>query len=153
MAFECVPENVVDRRNNIRIRAGSRLSIDEGFLAEFSGRGKFNVIDQDKHDNPGAVKLLELDFRTRDEIGPDNNMGSIQRTIGVKATCFDVTKYPTPHTDLIDVQEAELLLIKGFGSEISNVTNVVLDTSLASTYNTGETFWEVYDFLYASGFG
>lgn len=83
---------------------------------------------------------------------PARNLGSIQRTISVKAVRFDETNYPTPHTVFVDVQGAELLALKGFGSKISKVTNVVLETSLVSTYNTGATFWEVYDLLHASGF-
>lgn len=152
VAFECVPENALDYLNNIQISGESRLSIDERCLAEFSGEVTFNAIDTDKHDNPGAGSLLELDFSTRDEMDPDRNLGSIQRTISVKAVRFDETNYPTPHTVFMDVQGAELLVLKGFGSRISKVTNVVLETSLVSTYKTGATFWDVYDFLEASGF-
>ena len=103
VAFECVPENVLDCLNNIRISGGSRLSIDERCLAEFSGEVTFNAIDSDKHDNPGAGSLLELDFSTRDEMDPDRNLGSIQRTISVKAIRFDETNYPTPHTVFMGV--------------------------------------------------
>ena len=45
-----------------------------------------------------------------------------------------------------------MLVLKGFGIRISKVTNIVLETALVSTYKTGATFWEVYDFLYALGF-
>ena len=152
VAFECVPKNVRDCLNNIRISGESRLSIDERCLTDFSGEVTFNAIDSDKHDNPGAGSLFELDFSTRDEMDPDRNLGSIQRTISVKAVRFDETNYPTPHTVFMDVQGAELLVLKGFGSRLSEVTNVVLETSLISTYKTGATFWEVYEFLYASGF-
>ena len=152
VAFECVPENVLGCLNNIRISGESRLSIDERCLAELSGEVTFNAIDTDKHDNPGAGSLLELDFSTRDEMNPDRNLGIIQRTIRVKAVRFDETNYAIPHSVFMDVQGAELLVLKGFGSRITKVTNVVLETSLVSTYKTGATFWEVYDFLEASGF-
>jgi FkbM family methyltransferase len=152
VAFECVPKNVRDCLNNVRISGESRLSIDERCLTDFSGEVTFNAIDSDKHDNPGAGSLFELDFSTRHEMDPDRNLGSIQRTISVKAVRFDETNYPTPHTVFMDVQGAELLVLKGFGSRISKVTNVVLETSLVSTYKTGATFWEIYDFLHASGF-
>lgn len=152
VAFECVPENVLDCLNNIRISGELKLSIDERCLTEFSGEVTFNAIDSDRYDNPGAGSLLALDFSTRDEMDPDRNLGSIQRTISVKAIRYDETNYPTPHTVFMDVQGAELLVLNGFGSRISDVTNIVLETSLVSTYKTGATFWEVYDFLYASGF-
>lgn len=152
VAFECVPENVAVCFDNIRISGELGLSIDERRLAEFSGEVTFNAIDPAKHDNPGAGSLLELDFGTRDESDPDRNLGSIQKTISVKAVRFDETEYPTPHSVFMDVQGAELLVLKGFGGRISNITNIVLETSLVSTYKTGATFWEVYEFLSASGF-
>ena len=78
VAFECVPKNVRDCLNNVRISGESRLSIDERCLTDFSGEVTFNAIDSDKHDNPGAGSLFELDFSTRHEMDPDRNLGSIQ---------------------------------------------------------------------------
>lgn len=152
VAFECVPENVSLCLDNIRMSGESALSVDERCLAELSGEVTFNAIDPNKHDNPGAGSLLELDFGTRDEADPDRNLKSIQKTISVKAVRFDETDYPTPHSVFMDVQGAELLVLKGFGSRISKVKNIVLETSLVSTYKTGATFWEVYGFLCTSGF-
>jgi len=152
VAFECVPKNVLDCLENIRVLGESRLAIHDRCLSEFSGEVMFNAIDPDKHDNPGAGSLLELDFSTRDAMDPDRILGRIQSTISVQAIRFDETSYPTPHTVFMDVQGAELLVLYGFGSRIAEVTNVVLETSLISTYKTGATFWEVYEFLYTSGF-
>jgi FkbM family methyltransferase len=152
IAFECVPENIQICEENIRKSAKSGLSVDPRCLSDTSEKIDFFAVDPKKYDNPGAGSIFKLDFNTRAASDPDRMIGVIQETIRVDAIRFEETGYPAPHTVFMDVQGAELLVLQGFGGLLADVTNVVLETSLRSTYKNAANFWQIYDFLIDAGF-
>ena len=53
---------------------------------------------------------------------------------------------------ILDVQGAELEVLKGFGDNIQNVAQLTTEVSLVDFYNGGVLFKELHDFLCSYGF-
>jgi len=52
----------------------------------------------------------------------------------------------------MDVQGAELLVLKGFGLSLKAVKVIILETSFTENYVGGSTFSEIYEYLSQCGF-
>lgn len=52
----------------------------------------------------------------------------------------------------MDVQGAELAVLKGFGKKLKDVKAIILETSFTENYLGGSTFGEIDKFLSRNGF-
>jgi hypothetical protein len=127
------------------------VQLDTHCLTDKSGLIQFGVIDESVYNNPGASSMFEVDFSNRPINDPDKDRGSIQTFIQVEGQRYDETEYATPHTVFMDAQGSELLALKGFGTLLRNVQNIVLETSMISTYIGGSTYSEIS--IYLNTFG
>lgn len=155
VAFEPVPENI--RKCEETLAAASwrhrrRVSLDPRCLTSVDGPVEFKAIETDSYDNPGAGSIYELDFSFRPQGDPDRDHTPIQKSLTVTGIRYDSTTLPAPHSVFMDVQGAELEALLGFGPLIESVRNIVLETSLRSTYRGGCDFWQLHEFLTAAGF-
>ena len=147
IAFEPSPPNYFVCSANISRMGSSKVLLGERCLTDISGLVKFGVVASSLYNNPGASSIFEIDFNNRSIIDPDRGRSSIQKYVDVQGVRFDETKYATPQTIFMDVQGAELLVLKGFGTLLQDVQNIVLETSLITTYIGGSIYAEVRDYL------
>jgi FkbM family methyltransferase len=154
VAFEPSPSNLIKCKENLAKLSGSRrrgIQLDDRCLNEQTGDIDFWEVDPALYDNPGASSLFKIDFENRSPSDPDFSIGPIQKRITVSSIRFDDTPYAAPHSIFMDVQGAELRVLKGFGRHIDCVTNLVLEACLRSSYQGGCSFWELEKYLKVHG--
>jgi len=152
IAFEPVPANYRDCQLNIEKYPELPIILDNRCLSDHSGEIEFLAINPSLYDNPGASSMFYIDFENRPSDDTFMSMRKIQDIIKVEAVRFDHTNYTSPHSIFMDVQGSELLVLKGFGMKLLDVSNIVLETCLVSAYKGGVTFWELDNFLSSYGF-
>jgi FkbM family methyltransferase len=154
VAFEPSPRNLTRCKENLAKLSGSRrrkIQLDERCLNEQTGDIDFWEVDPTLYHNPGMSSLFKIDFGNRGPSDPDFNIGLIQERITVSGIRFDETSYAAPHSIFMDVQGAELRVLKGLGRHIDSVTNLVLEACLQSSYQGGCSFWELEEYLEVHG--
>lgn len=154
VAFEPVPENIARCRATLAAepaRRRRRIDLDTRCLTDADGPVTFHAIDPDLYDNPGAGSLLELDFSNRPDDDPDRGRAPVQRRITVEGVRYDRSGLPAPHSVFMDVQGAELTVLRGFGGLLDAVRNVVLEASSVPTYRGGCDFWQLEEHLASHG--
>jgi FkbM family methyltransferase len=147
IAFEPSPPNYIVCQANLSKESALNIILDSRCLTDASGPVQFGVIDENLYDNPGASSIFEIDFSNRQNSDPDKGRSSIQKFTQVEGVRFDETDYASPHTVFMDTQGAELLVLKGFGNRLNEVQNLVLETSMVTTYLGGSSFWEIRNYL------
>jgi len=151
IAFEPSPPNYNICQANISKAGVLNIILDSRCLTDTSGPVQFGVVDATLYDNPGASSMFEIDFSNRPTSDPDKGRSSIQKFTQVEGVRFDETGYAPPHTVFMDTQGAELLVLKGFGTRLYEVQNIVLETSMVTTYVGGSTYGEIRDYLKVFG--
>jgi FkbM family methyltransferase len=122
-------------------------------LSETTGLTDFYTVDQETYNNPGVAGLYQLDFSNRPARDPDRGRGSVNKLTRVQAFRFDELGLPSPDLLFMDVEGAELNVLRGFGSMLSEVKAIVLESSFWNTYRGGgSTFPEVSAYLEEHGF-
>ena len=146
--FEPDPINSSVCRENIEGKgAGLKLEYYEIALCTENKEIEFLSIDPDLYDNQGASGMFPINFNNRTARDPDHKRGSVQKIVKVQGRRFDGLELAPPALICMDVQGAELEVLKGFGDMIHEVKVIILEASLSENYIGGCTFAEVDEFL------
>lgn len=153
--FEPDPINYLECKKNIQssITKGLDIELFDMALSDTTGIVQFHSIDSEKYPNRGASSLFEIDFSKRPDADPDARLGRVQKLVNVKASRYEDLGLRIPQLIAMDVQGAELKVLKGFGGGLSEVSAIILETSFAANYVGGSTFPQIHKFPKKMGFG
>ncbi len=108
---------------------------------------EFLSVDSKKYSNLGVGSLFKINFNNREYSDPDHNLGNVQKPIKVDMKKYSSLKLKIPDLIAMDVQGAELLVLKGFESDLKKVKFIALESSISENYIGGSTFIDVNKFL------
>lgn len=128
------------------------VKVFEIALSDKNGSTEFFSVDPTLYSNCGASSLFPIDFSNRARSDPDRNREAVQKRVTVKTARFDTLGETTPDLIAMDVQGAELLVLKGFGKLLDEVCAIALEASIVPAYKGGATFKQVHRYLTARGF-
>ena len=155
ISFEADPENFqtcLSVHKLLESYVQKKILLDSRFLGSRTEATDFFVINPTKYGNRQASSKYKLNFEDRALSDPDYGLKDIQDQIVVNSVRYDETNYPIPHSVFMDAQGSELEVLQGFGERISEVQNIVLETSFKNSYEGSTTFPEVDYFLKENGF-
>jgi len=151
--FEPDPINAAACRKNIaELGSDLNLTFFELALTDKSGEIEFLSIDQKLYSNRGASSIFPINFKNRSFWDRDRNRSVVQKSIKVKAVRFDEMGVSSPDLIAMDVQGAELMVLRGFGRQLLDVKAIVLETMFSENYIGGSTFTDIHQFLSSSNF-
>jgi FkbM family methyltransferase len=151
-SFECNPDCILECLKN---KHKDNVILETSAVSDKDGIVEFHPFIRDKYDNIGASSLFEIDFVTNRSVHDrDYGKKDIQSKIQVESIRLDTYLKDKKCPDLIcmDVQEAELLVLKGLGDKIKDVKYIITEASLLPTYSGGCTFFEIDEYLKKNGF-
>lgn len=152
IAFEPNPDSFSTCLENVEQQDIDSVSVRQEALSDINGEISFWQIDSEKYGNVGASSLFEIDFRNRRLDDPDYLRESVQKKITVQAVRWDSLGLAPPDLLLLDVEGAELKVLKGFGSQLDGVSYVVSEAAWVSNLVGGTSFRELDKFLSSRGF-
>jgi FkbM family methyltransferase len=152
-SFECNPDCI---RECLKNNSDSRVSLIQKAVCEEDDKISFMAFDLNKYDNMGASSIYEIDFTSnRPVYDPDYGRKDVQKTVEVDACRLDTfcsLQDVIPDAIFMDVQEAELDVLKSMGETIKKVKYIVFEASNVSTYKGGCCFNDIDLFLKEKGF-
>ena len=107
----------------------------------------FLSVDKEKYNNLGVGSLFEINFHNREKSDPDFNRESVQKKVQVKLKKYSSLKLETPDLIAMDVQGAELDVLKGFENLLKKVKFIISESSISENYIGGSTFLEMHKYL------
>lgn len=155
VAFECNPDCIKECNKNLEGK-GYPITLVEKAVHEENKYLHFRPFDRKKYDNIGASSLFEIDFTTNRSIHDvDYGKKDVQNLIEVEAIrldkYIDETGYK-PNLICMDIQEAELIALKGLGDKIKDVKYIIFEASSVNTYVGGCDFFDIHNYLEANNF-
>jgi len=158
-SFECNPDCLIEckkRVSNFDEDQRKRIHLIEKAVYAENKNIKFLPFDLSKYNNMGSSSLLEIDFTKRNKDDPDLNRGTVQYEIevtGIRLDSFmDNRKINNIDLLCIDLQGYELQALHSLGSKIKNVSYIITECSINSTYKNGTEFKELNEYLEKQGF-
>lgn len=158
-AFECNPDCLQNCKKTIATfteHEKNSITLVEKAVSIIDGHTKFHAMDLSKYDNMGASSMYKLNFSNRSKQDPDYGRGIVQHEIMVPAIRLDtyMKQIGMDKVDLlcIDLQGYELNAIKSLGDNIRNVSYIITECSIVSTYEGGAIFSELDEYLSKWGF-
>ena len=152
-SFECNPDCI---RECLKNNTDDRVSLIQKAACEKDGKISFMAFDLNKYDNMGASSIYEIDFTSnRPVYDPDYGRKDVQKTVEVDACRLDTfcnEHNILPDAIFMDVQEAELDVLKSMGDLLNKVKYIVFEASNKSTYKGGCCFNDIDLFLKDKGF-
>ena len=146
--FEADPSLIYLIEKNLETNSvDSKYRVFNLALSDEEKTGKFKAVDQKKYDNHGVGSFFDINFDNRDTSDDDFQRGSVQKEIDVEIQRYDNLKLKAPDLIAMDVQGAELKVLKGFGKDISNTYAIILETCISNNYIGGSKLLEIYNFL------
>ncbi len=153
LIFEPDPINAPTCRDNIASQAlNGPISFFQIALTDKTGSIDFFSVDPDLYSNRGVSGLHPVNFKRRRKDDPDRNRAPIHTKVSVEASRFDDLELDTPRLVAMDVQGAELEVLKGFGKQLEGVQAVIAEASLSRNYRGGSTFRQLKRFMVRQGF-
>lgn len=157
VAFECNPQGIQKCKAVIERNKHVKITLVESAVADSNGSATFYPFDTTKYDNDGASSLFEIDFVTsRPRTDADYGKNDVQTITTVQTmrldTFLETSGLPAPDLLVMDIQESELLALKGLGDAINKVKYVVFEGSLRPTYKGGCSFYDCHAYLISKGF-
>ncbi len=132
----------------------SRIHFVPKAVSDSDGIVNFWKCESSEWKGAGIGSLYPIDFSRRENVA--------ERTISLEQTCIpvDSTRIDTycrengmyPNLLCMDIQEAELLALKGCGDFLTKIEYIVLEASLQGTYQGGCVFQELSEYLDQNGF-
>jgi FkbM family methyltransferase len=107
----------------------------------------FLSVDKEKYNNLGVGSLFEINFHNREKSDPDFNRESVQKKVQVELKKYSSLKLETPDLIAMDVQGAELDVLKGFENLLKKVKFIISESSISENYIGGSTFLEMHKYL------
>lgn len=155
VAFECNPDCVTECKKTLS-SFSYPITLVEKAVHEENKTVNFRPFIRSKYDNIGASSLFEIDFVSyRPQTDCDYGKKNVQDIIEVEAVRLDKYISETgqePDLICMDIQEAELIALKGLGEKINNVKYIVFEASNVNTYEGGCTFMDIHNYLVAHNF-
>lgn len=108
---------------------------------------EFLSVDTEKYDNLGVGSLFKINFRNRKKSDPDFNRESVQKKVKVELKKYSSLELETPDLIAMDVQGAELEVLKGFENLLKKVKFIILETSISENYIGGSNFLKIHKYL------
>jgi FkbM family methyltransferase len=121
-------------------------------LGEESRTVTFKSVDRSKYENLGVGSLYEINFDNREPTDADYKKESIQKDIEVEMKRYIDLDIDIPDLIAMDVQGAELSVLKGFEEKLKEVYAVILETSISENYKGGSTFLNIYRYMKSKNF-
>ena len=153
--FEPNPEGIIQCRDNLSKYNKNHLKFFDLAVSDIDGKVDFYPTTEE---NIGAASMLKYNSRANGWDGyKHNNFKATQKQkIQVNSTRLDtfIDQNRIASIDLLcmDVQEAELLALKGLGEHIDNVKYIILEVTGEGYYVSGARFSEVDAFLKGKNF-
>jgi FkbM family methyltransferase len=152
-SFECNPDCI---RECLKNNTDDRVHLIQKAVCEQDGKISFMAFDLNKYDNMGASSIYEIDFTSnRPVYDPDYGRKEVQKTVEVDACRLDTfcnEQTELPDAIFMDVQEAELDVLKSMGDLLKKVKYIVFEASNKPTYKGGCCFNDIDLFLKDKGF-
>lgn len=108
---------------------------------------QFFAVDTDKYNNLGVGSLYKINFGNREKNDLDLNKESVQKAINIKMKKYSSLNLETPDLIAMDVQGAELDVLKGFENQLNEVKFIILETNISENYIGAPKFLEVHNYL------
>lgn len=152
-SFECNPDCIRECLNN---NTDDRVSLIQKAVYETDGKISFMSFDLNKYNNMGASSIYEIDFTSNRPIyDPDYGRKDVQNKVEVDACRLDTfcnEQNIIPEAIFMDVQEAELSVLKSLGTLLKKVKYIVFEASNVPTYKGGCSYKDIDEFLRDNGF-
>ena len=152
-SFECNPDCI---RECLKNNTDDRVSLIQKAVCEKDGKISFMAFDLNKYNNMGASSIYEIDFTSnRPVYDPDYGRKDVQKTVEVDACRLDTfcnEQNIIPDAIFMDVQEAELVVLKSMGDLLKKVKYIIFEASNTSTYKGGCCYNDIDLFLKENGF-
>lgn len=107
----------------------------------------FLAVDKEKYDNHGVGSLFKINFQNRKSNDPDYNKEMVQKSTKIGMRKFSNLNLKIPDLIAMDVQGAELEVLRGFDDYLEKVKFIVLETSISENYIGGSKFLEIHRYL------
>lgn len=152
-SFECNPDCIKEcNKNNIN----KNVTLIEKAVSQIDGNINFHSFDLNKYNNMGASSMFEIDFiSSRKPSDDDYGRTDVQNVISVPSIRLDTfckENNIVPDAIFMDVQEAELEVLKSAGEYLKDINYIVLEASTRSTYKGGCNIVELDTFLDKNNF-
>ena len=146
--FEADPNLIEGINNNLKnLNYKSNFEVFNIALGNDNKEIDFLSVDTEKYDNSGVGSIFEINFHNREKSDPDLNREQVQKGIKIDMKKYSSLKLKTPDLIAMDVQGAEVEVLKGLEHQLSNTKFIVLETSISENYIGGATFLEVHRLL------
>lgn len=152
-AFECNPDCITEcMKNNFN----KNVTLIKKAVSQIDGKISFKSFDLSKYNNMGASSIYEIDFTSnRPVYDPDYGRKNVQKIVEVDSCrlhTFCNENNVVPDAIFMDVQEAELEVLKSGESILSSVKYIVFEASNKPTYIGGCSYKDIHDYLTGKGF-
>jgi FkbM family methyltransferase len=107
----------------------------------------FYAVDRDKYDNQGIGSFYKVNFDNRLRKDPDYKRGTVQKEINISQKKYESLQLTPPDLLAMDVQGAELEVLKGFEDQLKKIKIIILETSISDNYIGGASFIDVHKYL------
>ena len=155
IAFECNPDGIKECKKTL-FENNLAITLIEKAVHEENKIVSFRPFNRSKYDNIGASSLFEIDFvSNRSVADPDYGRKDVQDIINVEAIRLDTfidEAGAKPDLICMDIQEAELIALKGLGEYIKDIKYIVFEGRYINTYKDGCTFMDVHNYLILNNF-
>lgn len=151
LSFEADPRQFEGYQANVA-SSGADVTMRSEALTDSDGPMLFWQVQPELYANDGVSSLLEIDFTTRQASDVERFHTPIQRPITVQAARWDSLKIESPSLLVMDVEGAELRVLRGFGSDLKDVNYVALEVFPFPTHKGGCSFHQVDKYLQDIGF-
>jgi len=152
VAFECDPRQFDVCCANLSLAGTSGVQMRQEALSDVNDEIEFWQVDLTAYDNPGVGSMFKINFDNRTMDDADWHHEPVQRPISVAARRFDHLGISAPDLLVMDVEGAELRVLRGFGDLIDAIRYIVLETAPVSNHIGGSSFREVREYLESRGF-
>ena len=153
-AFECNPEQIPVCEKNLQ---NSGVIFHPYGICTKRGMKRFYAVDEKKYENTGVSSLYLIEF-DRPEEDEDHvfNGQCIQKRVHARFRRLDevMEEYKIDKVGLcaIDVQGHELKVLQSMGDRIQDVSVIIVEAAMKSTYKGGCNFKEIDEWLSKYGF-
>ena len=107
----------------------------------------FYAVDRYKYDNQGIGSFYKVNFDNRLRKDPDYKRGTVQKEINISQKKYESLQLTPPDLLAMDVQGAELEVLKGFEDQLKKIKIIILETSISDNYIGGASFIDVHKYL------